>query len=199
MDRPSVPPDEPTGRNKERSGQSTEARGWAGSRPRGRRSPGSHIPGDGQAVGTVNTCEPAIKIVTTNEPKWLSFQGTGGSQARAKRQRGSERGFDGAASWTLNPPVDSRYLPPRMLQERNVETPYISCRCQSLRQPMGCEAEVPASGSVARRIDRCAGLRCRKKPTPRCNGADTGGRLTGRESEPTSDGSFVARESDEPS
>ncbi len=30
------------------------------------------------------------------------------------------------------------------------------------------------------------------------NGADTGGRLTGRESEPTSDGSFTARESEGP-
>jgi len=32
----------------------------------------------------------------------------------------------------------------------------------------------------------------------RCNGADTGCNITGRESEPTSDGSFVAREFDEP-
>src|SRR3954452_6731778 len=59
-------------------------------------------------------------------------------------------------------------------------------------------ASALASGLAARRGDRCAGLRCRKKRTPRCNGADTGCNITGRESEPTSDGSFVAREFDEP-
>ena len=129
MRRPPVPPGEPTGLNQERPGQRTEALlTGAGSRPRGRRLPGSHNPGDGKAVGTVNTCEPVIKVVTANEPKWLSF---GRIRLGPKWQRGSERGFNAAASWTMHPPADSRYLPPQMLRERNVETPYVSCRCTS--------------------------------------------------------------------
>ena len=170
MGRPPVPPGEPTGLNQERPGQRTDARSWAGSRPRGRHPPGSHNPGDGKAVGMVNTREPVIKIVMGSELKWLSLRGTGSGQKASR----SERGFNAAASWTTNLPVDSRYLTPRMLRERNVETPYISCWSQGLRQPLSCEIEAPKSGSAARWIDRCAGLRCRKKRTPRCNGADTG-------------------------
>ena len=71
----------------------------------------------------VNTCEPVIKIVTANELKWLSLQDTEGKRARAKRQRGSESGFNGAASWTKNPPVDSRHLTPLMLRRRNCGNP----------------------------------------------------------------------------
>jgi hypothetical protein len=37
-------------------------------------------------------------------------------------------------------------------------------------------------------------LRCRKKRMPSCNEADTGLNVTRHESEPTSDGCFVARE-----
>ena len=171
VERPPVPPGEPTGLNKERPGQSTEARRIE----RGADREESALleaanPGDGKVVGTVNTCEPVIKIVMLNEPKRLSF----GNGLRPKWQRGLERGLNAAASWTTDPPVDSRYLPPHMLRTRNVETPYISCWCQGLRQPWSCEPEGPKSGSAARWIDRCARLRCRKKPTPRCNGADTG-------------------------
>ena len=119
--RPPVPPGEPTGLNKERPGQSTEARSWAGSRSRETLPPGNHNPGDGQVVSKVNICESAIKIVISNEPKWLSGSGQ-------KGQRGSERGFNVAASWMLNPPVDSRHLTSHMLWTRNVETPYISHR-----------------------------------------------------------------------
>ena len=43
---------------------------------------------------------------------------------------------------------------------------------------------VPASGRTARRADRCAGLRCRKKPMPRCNRADTGPRWPGAKASP---------------
>ena len=76
----------------------------------------------------VNTCEPVIKIVTANEPKWLSPRNIVAKQARAKRRSESESGFNGAASWTNDLPVDSRYLPSRILGERNVETPYSSCQ-----------------------------------------------------------------------
>jgi len=131
----------------------------------------------------VNICEPVIKIVMRERAKVVVLWEIGSYQ----KVRGSERGFNGAASWTANPSVDSRYLTSHMLHERNVETPYISVG-----------ASAPASGRAARRADRCAGLGCRKKRTPRCNGADTGCSITGRESEPTSDGSFIARESDEP-
>jgi hypothetical protein len=60
-------------------------------------------------------------------------------------------------------------------------------------------AKAPASGRAVRRTDRRAGLRCRKKRTPYCNGTDTGCNITGRESEPTSDGCLVARKLDKPS
>ena len=52
---------------------------------------------------------------------------------------------------------------------------------------------------AARRADRGAGLGRRKKRRPSCNGADTGLNVARHESEPTSDGSFIARERVEPS
>jgi hypothetical protein len=55
-----------------------------------------------------------------------------------------------------------------------------------------------ASGLAVRPVDRCAGLRCRRKRMPCCNGADTGCNITGRESEQTSDGSLIARKSEKP-
>jgi hypothetical protein len=72
---------------------------------------------------------------------------------------------------------------PTSLQKRNVVTPYLSRK--------GTRA--------ARRADGGAGLGCRKKRTPSCNGADTGLNVTRHESEPTSDGSFSAREQAEAS
>ena len=84
--------------------------------------PGNHNPGDGQAVGMVNTCEPVIKTVIADEPKWLLF----GAQAKMAKWVGGV--LNGAASWTKNSPVDSRYLTSHMLHERNVETPYTSLR-----------------------------------------------------------------------
>src|SRR3954467_7422111 len=68
-------------------------------------------------------------------------------------------------------PVDSRYLTPRRLQERNVETPYLSRK--------GTQA--------VRQADGGAGLGRRKKRRPPCNGVDTGFNVTRHESEPTSD------------
>jgi len=64
-----------------------------------------------------------------------------------------------------------------------VETPYLSRKGKQ----------------AARRADGGAGLGRRKKRRPSCNGADTGLNVTRHESEPTSDGSFFARELGEPS
>jgi len=64
-----------------------------------------------------------------------------------------------------------------------VETPYLSREGKQ----------------AVRRADRGAGLGRRKKRRPSCNGADTGLKVTRHESEPTSDGSFLARERVEPS
>ena len=52
--------------------------------------------------------------------------------------------------------------------------------------PSGQQAAKPAYGG--------AGLGCRKKRTPGCNGPDTGLNVTRHESEPTSDWSYLARE-----
>ena len=64
-----------------------------------------------------------------------------------------------------------------------METPYLSRKGQR----------------TARRAHRGAGLGRRKKRMPPCNEADTGLKVTRHESEPTSDGSFIAREQAEPS
>jgi RNA-directed DNA polymerase len=64
-----------------------------------------------------------------------------------------------------------------------VETPYLSREGKQ----------------AVRRADRGAGLGRRKKRRPSCNEADTGFNVTRHESEPTSDGSFLAREHVEPS
>ena len=48
---------------------------------------------------------------------------------------------------------------------------------------------------TARKADGCAGAGCRKKRMLRGNSEDTGFNVTRHESEPTSDWSFIARES----
>lgn len=186
MGRPPVPPGEPTGLNKERPGQSTDALlTGAGSRSRERRPPGSHNPGDGQAVGMVNTCEPVIKIVTANEPKWLPLG----------VRRGIRLGPKGTVGWsavsTLPPRGQYAYrstagtyphtcfecgtwkprMPPVDITARGAARSFpahlrLRERWESLRASSG--------GSAMRRADRRAGLRCRKKRMPCCNGADTG-------------------------
>ena len=88
-------------------------------------------------------------------------------------------------------------LTSHMLQERNVETPYASRRHRGALAQSRCVTKTSAGDCTARCMDRCAGLRCRKKRMPCCNRADTGCCLTGRESEPTSDRSLVARKSAE--
>jgi hypothetical protein len=64
---------------------------------------------------------------------------------------------------------------------RNVETPYRSLRGQQ----------------TARSVFGGAGLGCRKKRRPDGNGPDTGCNITWHESEPTSDRSYLSRESGE--
>ncbi len=61
-----------------------------------------------------------------------------------------------------------------------METPYLSLACEGKQ--------------AVRRAHGGAGLRSRKKRRPSCNEMDTGLNVTRRESEPTSDGCFVARE-----
>jgi len=116
-----------------------------------------------------------------------------------QKVRGQERGLNDTASRTTNP--IGRQRVPNLTHASTAErgnpvhlspTPHPCRRClgrqvsrRRVDRPRGC-------------AERCAGLRCRKKRTPRCNGADTGCNITGRKSEPTSDGSFVAREFDEP-
>jgi hypothetical protein len=51
---------------------------------------------------------------------------------------------------------------------------------------------------IARSAYGGAGLGCRKKRMPCCNGGDTGCNITRHESEPTSDWSYIAREFGEP-
>ena len=137
----------------------------------------------------VNTCEPVIKIVMANEPKWLSRELVSQEiRLQPKWQRRSERGVNVAVSWTLNLSVDSGYL----------TSHNFNCGTWKPRISL-IDAKALASGRAVRRTDRCAGLRCRKKRRPCCNGADTGCNITGRESEPTSDGCLVARKHDEPS
>src|ERR1700681_910169 len=70
---------------------------------------------------------------------------------------------------------------PMNLNRRNVETPYRSLRGQQ----------------TARFVFGGAGLGCRKKRMPDGNGPDTGCNITRHESAPTSDGSYLARESGE--
>ena len=194
MRRPPVPPDEPTGLNQERPGQSTEARfDGRGYDREGVPSWKPH-PGDGQAVSMVNTCEPVIKIVMASKPKWLSF----GKQAWAKMASGSERGFNGAAP--LDKAPAGRQRVPNLTHASTAErgNPVHFPQAPRLDARLCNETEVSASGTAVRWSDRCAGLRCRKKRMPCCNGADTGCHMTGRESEPTSDWSFIARESEKP-
>ncbi len=85
-----------------------------------------------------------------------------------------------AASWPLRPPVESRHLTPHTSRGGTWKPPYRSRLWPGQR--------------IARYAYGGAGLGCRNKRMPRCNCADTGLNVPRRESEPTSGGSFVARE-----
>ena len=78
-----------------------------------------------------------------------------------------------------SPPGRLQTPNPTLLDKRNVETPYRPLRGQF----------------VARRTYGAAGLGCWKKRMPGCNGPDTGWNITRHESAPTSNWSYVARES----
>jgi len=56
---------------------------------------------------------------------------------------------------------------------------------------------VPSGPCAVRHAHGGAGLGCWKKRTPYCNGTDTGLNVTRPEREPTSDGSFIARDVEE--
>ena len=127
-------------------------------------------------MSMVNTCESALKIVIYDKPKWLL-----GLSQKAKEMGG----------WCIPYRLVAHMSPgrkqapnPMYFWKRNVETPYrpwiLSGRC------------------AARHTDGGAGLRCRKKRMPYCNGTDTGLNVTRHESGPTSDWSFIARKSVEP-
>jgi hypothetical protein len=63
----------------------------------------------------------------------------------------------------------------------------------------GNPVSLPLRGQpVARQTYGGAGLGYWKKRMPRCNGSDTGCNITRHESEPTSNWSYIARESVEP-
>ncbi len=159
---PPVPPGEPTGLNQERPGQRTEARAVrrAGSRPRGRRPPGSHDPGDGQAVGTVNTCESAIKVVTAQRAKVAVFREPGSGQ-------------NGVVGWSA-----ASTLPPRgrCTHRPTAGTyPHMCFESGTWKPRTLLVGQIGPTGErAARHSERRAGLGCRKKRRPGCSGSDTG-------------------------
>ena len=120
----------------------------------------------------MNICESVLKIVNSNKPKWL----TGLSQNRRWGWR-----LDPMCHLVVTmPPGRKQASNPAYFSKWNVETPYRS--------------RLRPGQRIARDAHGGAGLGCRKKRMPGCNGADTGLNVPRRESEPTSGGSFVARE-----
>jgi hypothetical protein len=83
-------------------------------------------------------------------------------------------------------PAERRGLSPSgMVRVRNVVSPTV---------PTG-NVESGPQGYAGERV----GMGCRSKRRSSCNGADTGLNVTRHESGPTSDWSFIAKESGEPS
>jgi hypothetical protein len=70
---------ESRGLNKERLRQRNEVSKGAGYKSREAYLSGSHTPDKCKIVGTVNLCEPVIKIVTRNKRKWLLRLGQNGN------------------------------------------------------------------------------------------------------------------------
>ena len=122
----------------------------------------------------VNRCEPVIKTVNENKRKWLL----------RLSQKASRRGRV----------VDMLALVAHISSGRQ-QAPNPTCFSFETWQPR----RVPLLGqSTVRKTYGPAGLGSRKKRMPCCNGADTGFNVTRRESAPTSDRSFIAREFGEP-
>jgi len=118
----------------------------------------------------VNIRESAVKTVMFNKRKWLT----------RLNQKVMEMGRAAICSALVirKSPGQEQTPNPMNSNRRNVETPYRSLR--------GKQAARPVFGG--------AGLGCWKKRMPDGNGPDTGWNITRHESEPTSDGSYVARE-----
>ena len=120
----------------------------------------------------MNICESAIKIVNGNKPKWLT--------GLSRNRRWGWRLDAFCRLVATKPPGREQASNPAYFSKRNVETPYRSRLWPGQR--------------IARYAYGGAGLGCRNKRMTCCNGADTGLNVPRRESEPTSGGSFVARE-----
>ena len=118
----------------------------------------------------MNIRESAVKTVMFNKRKWLT----------RLNQKVMEMGRAAICSALVirKSPGQEQAPNPMNSNRRNVETPYRSLR--------GQQAARPVFGG--------AGLGCWKKRMPDGNGPDTGWNITRHESEPTSDGSYVARE-----
>ena len=69
MRRPAGPPGEPTGLNKERPGERTEARPTGGETIASDAPSWRPHPGDGQAVSTVNTCDKVLYPTEQGAPQ----------------------------------------------------------------------------------------------------------------------------------
>jgi hypothetical protein len=115
-----------------------------------------------------NTCESAIKTVNDERAKVVVLAEAPRGRRQEMRlwpkwQRGTERGFNGAVSWMMAP--TGRQQVPNL-------THFLDGTWKPRRPP--ASASAPASGPTVRWTDRSAGLGCRKKRMPRCNGADTG-------------------------
>ncbi len=125
----------------------------------------------------VNTCESAIKVVTVNRRKWFIRLSQNGNVNRKT-----------IWPWVFvakqDSPAESRHLTQHCFRDGTWEP---SIPPKFMGKP------------TARKAHGGAGLRCRKKRTPSCNGMDRGLNVTPRESGPTSDWSFIAREFEEPS
>ena len=91
-----------------------------------------------------------------------------------------------------------------ILRKRNVETPYPARSHPASIPPVdllgsaGAVLAGPEGKQTVRRAHGRAGVGCRNKRKPSCNGADTGSKFARRESEQTSDWCLVARESVDP-
>src|SRR5450759_2849266 len=110
-------------------------------------------------------------MVNTSEPAIKIVIHRQAEMANTLEPKGNGDGQRGLAVCSRDPSD-----PP--VNRRNVETPYRSLRGQQ----------------TARSVFGGAGLGCRKKRRPDGNGPDTGCNITWHESEPTSDGSYLARE-----
>jgi len=117
----------------------------------------------------VNTCEPAQRPSWSIKLKWLT--------SLSQKARKPEVDLTVPPRGQQRFPVDSRYLTPRDFRSGTWKPRIFSRKGRR----------------TVRGSDEGAGLGCRRKRRPSCNGADTGFNVTRHESEPTSDGCLFAR------